>query len=55
MPYLEYLFPELHNIYLSRDMKSVSELYWQSAIKFNSYFKENILPRQHKDQSVNAV
>jgi hypothetical protein len=26
-PYLEYLFPELHNIYLSPDINSVSELY----------------------------
>jgi hypothetical protein len=33
-PYVEHLFPELPNIYLSRDIKSVSELYGQNVYIF---------------------
>jgi hypothetical protein len=31
-PYLEELSPELRNIYLSRDINSVPEMYWQRFI-----------------------
>jgi hypothetical protein len=37
----EHLFPELPNIYVSRDIKPVSELYGQSFVITSKYFNRD--------------